>query len=352
MTRTPAPPRLAYNNPRPPPTTSPTSPPPLIINDDSRCNSSPDDVIDSPLGGTRSASVQLLSESPLLLVFDHFLSPTECDELMGIASPDLRRSRVTDGKLSDGRTSSSTFLTGARQDHPLVKVIEKRILRAVHSTGLMRLRGQGSSSTRHHHHHRDGNNNNSNAGAGTGTGAGPIEDFGGRWRRGIVDGCGGGDGSRLILHHEKNDLVGAEPMQVVKYTKGQMYTAHYDNKQGCTRRAATFMMYLSDVDAGGATHFPKAQPLTVRERSVAANASGIRIWPKKGRALVFWSVAVSKKYFPSPAPPRPTSLHFFLCLVIVFVSASQVVRLSNAIVLQRSLSPTLDCSRARRELKF
>lgn len=69
-----------------------------------------------------------------------------------------------------------------------------------------------------------------------------------------------------------------------------MYTAHYDNKQGCTRRAATFMMYLTDVDAGGATHFPKAVPLTVRERSAAVNAAGIRIWPKRGRALVFWSV--------------------------------------------------------------
>jgi prolyl 4-hydroxylase len=46
--------------------------------------------------------------------------------LMGIASPELRRSRVTDGKLSDGRTSSSTFLTGARQEEPLVRTIEAR----------------------------------------------------------------------------------------------------------------------------------------------------------------------------------------------------------------------------------
>jgi|AntAceMinimDraft_11_1070367.scaffolds.fasta_scaffold211346_1 hypothetical protein len=35
----------------------------------------------------------------------------------------------------------------------------------------------------------------------------------------------------------------------------------------------------------------QAVPLTVRERSAAANAAGIRIWPKRGRALVFWSVA-------------------------------------------------------------
>jgi hypothetical protein len=47
----------------------------------------------------------------------------------------------------------------------------------------------------------------------------------------------------------------------------QIYTAHYDNKQGCKRRAASFMMCLTDVDAGGATHFPKALPLTVRDRN-------------------------------------------------------------------------------------
>ena len=78
------------------------------------------DLTASPLGAPE-ASVQLLSESPLLLVFDNFLAAEECAELMSIAEPDLRRSRVTDGKLSDGRTSSSTFLTGAKQDEPIVR---------------------------------------------------------------------------------------------------------------------------------------------------------------------------------------------------------------------------------------
>jgi prolyl 4-hydroxylase len=177
-------------------------------------------VADSPLG-TTSASVQLLSESPLLLVFDHFLSPTECEDLMAIASPDLRRSRVTDGKLSDGRTSCSTFLTGARQDEPLVRVIEQRILRAVRSAGLIAARRVAQGSPR-------------------------------------SGGSGGGSSPPRV----ENVLTGAEPMQVVRYTEGQMYTAHYDNKQGCTRRAATFMMYLTDVDAGGATHFPKVRGCT------------------------------------------------------------------------------------------
>jgi hypothetical protein len=50
--------------------------------------------------------------------------------------------------------------------------------------------------------------------------------------------------------------------------------------------------------------YTQAVPLTVRERSAAANASGIRIWPKQGRALVFWSVAVGEEKT-LPPPPRP-----------------------------------------------
>jgi hypothetical protein len=65
-----------------------------------------------------------------MFVLDDFLSERECEDLMSLARPDLRRSRVTDGKLSEGRTSSSTFLTGSRQDNPVVKAVERRILRA------------------------------------------------------------------------------------------------------------------------------------------------------------------------------------------------------------------------------
>ena len=77
------------NQPQPP---TPMSPPPVPrtpVPNNPNINSGDDDdergrydaIADSPLG-TQSASVQLLSESPLLLVFDHFLSPTECDGLM------------------------------------------------------------------------------------------------------------------------------------------------------------------------------------------------------------------------------------------------------------------------------
>ena len=53
--------------------------------------------------------------------------------------PELR-SRVTDGKLSEGRTSSSTFLTGSKGEEPIVRTIEQRIIRAVRSAGLIAAR--------------------------------------------------------------------------------------------------------------------------------------------------------------------------------------------------------------------
>ena len=166
------------------------------------------------------------------MVFDDFLGAKECEDLMSVAAADLRRSRVTDGKLSDGRTSSSTFLTGAKRDVAVVRAVERRVLSAARLAGL------------------------------------------------VAEERAGAEG------HERARLAGAEPMQVVRYDRGQMYTAHYDNKQGCVRRAATFMMYLTDVDAGGATHFPKAVP---RERNAAV--------PRRAPRARAWKI---------PTPPLPS----------------------------------------------
>ena len=67
---------------------------------------------------------------------------------------------------------------------------------------------------------------------------------------------------RQLYDWEKHPLMRAEAMQVVKYEVGQFYHEHYDNKAGQTSmRAATFMIYLSDSEGGGATYFPRAVPI-------------------------------------------------------------------------------------------
>ncbi|XP_060096477.1 prolyl 4-hydroxylase subunit alpha-2 isoform X1 [Heteronotia binoei] len=74
----------------------------------------------------------------------------------------------------------------------------------------------------------------------------------------------------------------AELLQVANYGMGGQYEPHFDfsrkhepdvfKRLGSGNRVATFLNYMSDVEAGGATVFPDF---------------GAAIWPKKGTA-VFW----------------------------------------------------------------
>ena len=83
------------------------------------------------------------------------------------------------------------------------------------------------------------------------------------------------------------DVVGltaetAEELQVQNYGIGGHYDAHYDfarkeetnafKNLGTGNRIATWMFYMSHVEAGGATVFPEL---------------GVTVWPEKG-AAVFW----------------------------------------------------------------
>ena len=73
----------------------------------------------------------------------------------------------------------------------------------------------------------------------------------------------------------------AEPLSIIKYQIGQQYEAHYDTFDGdkleqhsptAGQRVATALLYLTDVQDGGETDFPKL---------------GITIPPKKGRCVFF-----------------------------------------------------------------
>ena len=78
------------------------------------------------------------------------------------------------------------------------------------------------------------------------------------------------------------DMSTAEELQVVNYGIGGHYEPHYDfarkseknafSSLGTGNRIATWLNYMSDVEAGGATVFPLL---------------GVTIWPRKGSAA-FW----------------------------------------------------------------
>jgi prolyl 4-hydroxylase len=71
-----------------------------------------------------------------------------------------------------------------------------------------------------------------------------------------------------------------ENFQVLRYNVGQFYRTHHDmsssdNQLACGPRILTFFLYLSDVEEGGGTNFPRLD-LTVQ--------------PKRGSAVLWPSV--------------------------------------------------------------
>lgn len=77
----------------------------------------------------------------------------------------------------------------------------------------------------------------------------------------------------------------AEELQVVNYGIGGHYDAHYDfarkeeknafKNLGTGNRIATWLNYMSDVEAGGATVFPEL---------------GVTLWPQKRSAAFWWNL--------------------------------------------------------------
>ncbi|MFI2231806.1 2OG-Fe(II) oxygenase [Nocardia testacea] len=89
-----------------------------------------------------------------------------------------------------------------------------------------------------------------------------------------------------------------EGLQVVRYRSGGQYVPHFDffspsdpgsifHLTGGGQRTATLIVYLNDVEAGGATHFPDA---------------GVSVSPRKGQALYF-------RYFNNIGQLDPATLH-------------------------------------------
>lgn len=170
------------------------------------------------MAAAHEVQVLFACASPRIVLFGNVLSEAECDELMAQSRSKLTRSEVVDPatgsfKLDKARTSEGTHFN--RAETPLVDRLEQRVAEL---TGI------------------------------------PLEN--------------------------------QEPLQILHYGIGGEYEPHYDYfsedsigeakqlKNG-GQRVATLVMYLNDVEAGGATLFPQL---------------GIETKPRKGCAVYFENV--------------------------------------------------------------
>ena len=71
---------------------------------------------------------------------------------------------------------------------------------------------------------------------------------------------------------------------MLRYVEGQYYRVHHDmgeddNRLACGPRILTFFLYLSDVESGGGTRFPRL-----------GGDGGLTVQPVKGTAILWPSV--------------------------------------------------------------
>lgn len=178
-----------------------------------------------------------LSMMPLVLSIEKFLKDDEIDRILQLSLPHLAPSDVThtDGDegrpASDWRTSSTYFLPS---DDPIVKGIDIRTSELVkvpktHQEYVQVLRYEHTQKYDAH-----------------------TDYFG-------------------VDHHQNNH----ELLQEVEY--------------GYNNRMATVFWYMSDVEAGGHTVFPRSGGLPEPE-DYKACSTGLKVTPQKGKVIIFYSM--------------------------------------------------------------
>ncbi|KAH1260202.1 putative prolyl 4-hydroxylase 10 [Glycine max] len=184
--------------------------------------------------------VEIISWEPRIFLYHNFLTKEECEHLINIAKPNMRKSTVIESETgmsieSRVRTSSGTFL--ARGRDKIVRNIENRI---ADFTFI------------------------------------PVD-----------------NGEELqVLHYQVGE----------KYVPHHDYFMDDINTANGGDRIATMLMYLSDVEEGGETVFPDAKGNFSsmpgwNELSVCGK-KGLSIKPKMRNALLFWSIKPDATYDP------------------------------------------------------
>ncbi|XP_031505150.2 probable prolyl 4-hydroxylase 3 isoform X2 [Nymphaea colorata] len=177
--------------------------------------------------------MEILSWQPRAFLYNNFLSRDECEHLINLAKPNLRRSSVVDSRTGKSipsrvRTSSGAFLKRGQDD--IISRIEKRIA----DVSFV-----------------------------------PVEN---------------GEGLQVLRY-----IVGE------KYDPHFDFFHDSINTMQGGQRLATMLMYLSDVKEGGETVFPRAA-VNISTASARWNnrskcaKTGMALRPRMGDALLFWSM--------------------------------------------------------------
>ncbi|CAN7033349.1 unnamed protein product [Brassica rapa subsp. trilocularis] len=183
----------------------------------------------------------IISWEPRAFLYHNFLTNEECEHLISLAKPSMKKSKVVDVKTGGSkdsrvRTSSGTFLKRGQDE--IVEEIENRISDFTFI---------------------------------------PVEN---------------GEGLQ-VLHYE----VGQ------KYDPHHDYFSDEYNVKRGGNRIATVLMYLSDVEEGGETVFPAAKgnisDVPWWNELSQCGREGLSVLPKKRDALLFWSARPDATLDPS-----------------------------------------------------
>ena len=184
--------------------------------------------------------IEQLSWSPRAQVYHNFLTPEECDHLIALARDEMSVASVVDKKTGASRPSDVRTSTGH-----FLRRAEDEVVRRIEER---------------------------------------IAAF-----------------AMIPADH-------GEGMQILRYEPGQKYDPHFDyfqddeNVKHGGQRVATVLMYLSDVERGGETVFPRGEPLAEEYRARRTPGDGdtrfpsscaagkAHVAPRRGSALLFWSV--------------------------------------------------------------
>ncbi|XP_033133087.1 probable prolyl 4-hydroxylase 8 isoform X1 [Brassica rapa] len=209
--------------------------------------------------------VEVISWEPRAFLYHNFMTNEECEHLISLAKPSMKKSKVVDVKTGGSKDSRFCYSLIYFSPSSLILNLTNRIMCRVRtSSGTFLKRGQDEI----------------------------VEEIENR-----------------ISDFTFIPVENGEGLQVLHYEVGQKYEPHHDyfsdeyNVKRGGNRIATVLMYLSDVEEGGETVFPAAKgnisDVPWWNELSQCGREGLSVLPKKRDALLFWSARPDASLDPS-----------------------------------------------------